>query len=68
MRVTQVHELKTARDVLRFCRTLVRLKNESPRSLTFTVAVTAEQQVKVVRPTGRKVNGNYLEDTLERLG
>lgn len=68
MRVTQVYELRTARDVLRFCRALVKLKSEAPRSLTFTVAVTAEQAVQVVQPKGMKVNGSYLERSLERIG
>lgn len=47
--------LNSDSDVRNFCKSITKLKNLAPGSLTFTVAVTAKRDVKeqkVIKPNG----------------
>lgn len=67
MKTTKVIQLNTKEDVERFCKTILRLKNQAPKSLLLTVAVTAEQDVAVEVPVNMVSNGWCVETELCKL-
>jgi hypothetical protein len=71
MRTTKVIELRTVADVKQFCATLLRLKDEAPKSLTMLVAVTADQQTELVIPpeleATRMSEGHHIQMELDKL-
>jgi hypothetical protein len=68
MRETKVLELKTKKEVEQFCNLLMRLKDEAPKSLSFTVAVTVEQSTEIVIPQGASyTRAGHIERELAKL-
>jgi hypothetical protein len=69
VRTTEVFELKTAEDVDRFCDLIKRLKSLAPRSLRYTVAVTADRSVTFTEgPRGERGGRRAIHSALRKAG